>query len=69
MSARRRIPGIMDLHALGNLAHRPQDSVALRREAVALVGQGLSVRDVGAALRLHPGQVHGLLGEQPENQP
>jgi DNA-binding CsgD family transcriptional regulator len=41
--------------------HRPTDLNALAREAQRLLRQGLTERDVGAALHLDPSSVRSLL--------
>ena len=65
----RTIPGKLDMHALATLRgdpatrHKPTHADGLRHAAHALAGQGLSVRDIAAALRVPPAFVTGLLAE------
>jgi hypothetical protein len=41
--------------------HRPTDEATLAREACRLANQGLTVRDIAAALRIGPTEVHRAL--------
>jgi hypothetical protein len=74
MRTRSRIGGPLNLHALAQLsrpetAHRPDDHAQLAAAARDLAAQGLTHRDIATALRLHPGQVAGLLTINQENDP
>lgn len=51
----------MALLARPETAHRPDDVETLRREVLRLASEGLIALDIGQALRLHPGEVAGLL--------
>jgi hypothetical protein len=44
--------------------HRPADPVLLAREAQRLADEGLSLRDIGIALGLHPAAVGRLLSQE-----
>lgn len=57
---RRTIGGPLDMSALAML-HRPKDNGALAREARRLAADGLTYRDIAAAMRLAPAAVGELL--------
>lgn len=66
MSRGQSIGGRLDYGALAwlsrpELEHRPADPEILAREARSLAGQGLTHRDIAAALRLAPAAVGALL--------
>lgn len=63
-----RIGGVLDMAALARLAHRPDDPLALRREAEHLLSIGLSVQDAAQALDLLPGALAQLLNPSTERQ-
>jgi hypothetical protein len=62
----KRIGGTLNLQALAALAnpetaHRPTSPELLAREARSLAAQGLTHRDIAAALRLAPAAIGALL--------
>jgi len=74
MTARRNIPGALDLAALSLLAggdaksheqrsqqHRPTDPAELAGEIQRLAAQGLKARDIANALRLAEDEVVSVL--------
>jgi len=63
---RRSVGGPLDLSALALLSqpetrHRPDNLDVLAREARRLAAEGLTPRDIAAALRLAPAAVEALL--------